>query len=173
MVNIYVFGTSLVYESRSYKLRYRQTGEKMGDILKNDKKGCKGELSTNLDVTAVLRQTSHSNTCPVDEHIAYQMENKAMLKKRSAEEAKTIPQIYDEEAAAASAEPSTSCQFPFFRKGKSAMYKQRANRFPRLPRDRQDLVLAEKFYLERLNQTNLSNITIYTMNNNNVHNYNE
>ncbi|KRY29747.1 hypothetical protein T01_1340 [Trichinella spiralis] len=41
---------------------------------------------------------------------------KAALKKRSAEEAKTIPQIYDEEAAAASAELSTSGQFPFFEK---------------------------------------------------------
>ncbi|KRZ29285.1 hypothetical protein T4C_12718 [Trichinella pseudospiralis] len=99
-------GTSLVYEGRSYKLRYRQTGEKWG----YSKKGCKDGLSTNLDVTAVLRQTSHSKNCPVDEDIAYQMENRAMLKKRSAEEAKTMPQIYDEEAAAANAEPPTSGQ---------------------------------------------------------------
>ncbi|KRZ21356.1 hypothetical protein T4C_13633, partial [Trichinella pseudospiralis] len=98
-----------------------------------------------LDVTAVLRQTSHSKNCPVDEDIAYQMENRAMLKKRSAEEAKTMPQIYDEEAAAANAEPPTSGQFLFFREVRSAMYKQRANRFPRLPRDRQDLVLAPEF----------------------------
>ncbi|KRY64530.1 hypothetical protein T4A_12378 [Trichinella pseudospiralis] len=55
-----------------------------------------------------------------------------MLKKRSAEEAKTIPQIFDEEAAAASAESSTSGQFPFFREIRSAMYKQQAKRFPRL-----------------------------------------
>ncbi|KRZ07016.1 hypothetical protein T4B_6828 [Trichinella pseudospiralis] len=116
----------------------------MEDILKT-KKGCKDGLSTNLDVTAVLRQTSHSKNCPVDEDIAYQMENRAMLKKRSAEEAKTIPQIYDEEAAAANAEPPTSGQFLFFREVRSAMYKQRANRFPRLPRDRQDLVLAPEF----------------------------
>ncbi|KAL1240131.1 Cytochrome P450 [Trichinella pseudospiralis] len=36
----------------------------MGDILKT-KKGCKDGLSTNLDVTAVLRQTSHSKNCPI------------------------------------------------------------------------------------------------------------
>ncbi|KRZ52314.1 hypothetical protein T02_5518 [Trichinella nativa] len=52
---------------------------------------------------------------------------------QSAEEAKTIPQIYDEEAAVSSAEPSTSGQFPFFREVRSAMYKQRAKRYPNFP----------------------------------------
>ncbi|KRY74206.1 hypothetical protein T4A_9277 [Trichinella pseudospiralis] len=145
----YTRGRGSVRRSAAYGDQQRRVTALIGRLrhMPYDKKGCKGELSTNLDATAVLRQTSHSNTCPVDEHIAYQMENKAMLKKRSAEEAKTIPQIYDEEAAAASAEPSTSCQFPFFRKGKSAMYKQRANRFSRLPtyKHHQDLLLAPEF----------------------------
>ncbi|XP_003370593.1 hypothetical protein Tsp_09808 [Trichinella spiralis] len=40
------------------------------------------------------------------------MEKKAVLKKRSAEETKLIPAIYDDEASAASAAPSTSGYFP-------------------------------------------------------------
>ncbi|KRX11343.1 hypothetical protein T07_8050, partial [Trichinella nelsoni] len=54
------------------------------------------------------------------------MEKRALLKERSAEEAKTIPQIYDEEAAVASAEPSTSGRFSFCREVMNAMYNQRA-----------------------------------------------
>ncbi|XP_003382181.1 putative myosin-Va [Trichinella spiralis] len=81
----------------------------------------------------------------MDQHKAYRMEKRAILKKQSAEEAKTIPQIYDEEAAVSSAEPSTSGQFPFFREVRSAMYEQRAKRFPKLSRDRHDLVLAPEF----------------------------
>ncbi|KRZ11508.1 hypothetical protein T11_6820 [Trichinella zimbabwensis] len=56
--------------------------------------------------------------------------------KNGAVESKTIPQIYDEEAAAASTEPSTCGQFPIFKEVRSVMYKQRAKRFPKLPRDR-------------------------------------
>ncbi|KRX62278.1 hypothetical protein T09_10465 [Trichinella sp. T9] len=120
-------GTSLVYEGRAYKLRY--TGKRMKNWgCSKDRKGCKGGVTTNLDVTAVIRRTPHGDDCP-----------------RSAEEAKTIPQIYDEEAAVASAEPSTSGQFPFFREVRNAMYNHRANRFPRLPRDHQDLVLGPEF----------------------------
>ncbi|KRY80948.1 hypothetical protein T4D_13321 [Trichinella pseudospiralis] len=137
-------GTSLVYEGMSYKLRY--TGKRVKNWgCSKDKKGCKSGLSTNLDVTAVLRQTSHSNNCLVDEHIAYKMEKRAMLRKRSAEKAKTIPQIYDEEAAAASAEPSTSGQFTFLKDVRRAMYKQRVKRFPRLLRHHQDLLLTPEF----------------------------
>ncbi|XP_003382012.1 conserved hypothetical protein [Trichinella spiralis] len=44
------------------------------------------------------------------------MEKKALLKKRSADETKPIPAIYDEEASAASAEPSTSGQFSVFKR---------------------------------------------------------
>ncbi|KRX19580.1 hypothetical protein T07_7440 [Trichinella nelsoni] len=107
-------GTSLVYEGRAYKLRY--TGKRVKNwecskvcalkilniirsVLVKDKKRCKGGITTNLDADF------HGDDCPVDEHTAYRMEKRALLKKRSAEEAKTIPQIYDEEAAVASAEP--------------------------------------------------------------------
>ncbi|KRY41521.1 hypothetical protein T01_4309 [Trichinella spiralis] len=97
-------------------------------LIAKDKKGCKGGVTTKLDVTAVNRRTPHGDDCP-----------------GSAEEPKTIPQIYDEEAAVASADPSTSGQFPLFKDVRSAMYKQRAKRFPRLPRDRQELVLEPEF----------------------------
>ncbi|KRZ50731.1 hypothetical protein T02_9965, partial [Trichinella nativa] len=95
--------------------------EKGCSVLVQDKKGCIGGVTTNLDVTAVIRRTPHGDDCPVDEHTAYRMEKRAILKKRSAEEPKTIPEV------------------------RSAMYKQRVKRFPRLPRDRQDLVLANEF----------------------------
>ncbi|XP_003369019.1 conserved hypothetical protein [Trichinella spiralis] len=90
-------------------------------IVVVDKKECEGGLTTNLDVTAMLSRTPHGSSCPVEEHIAYKMEKRAILRKRSAEEAKTIPQIHDEEAASISAEPSTFSQFPFFREDRSAM----------------------------------------------------
>ncbi|KRY06074.1 hypothetical protein T12_5051, partial [Trichinella patagoniensis] len=69
--------------------------------------------------------------------LAYKMEKKALLKKRSADETKPIPAIYDDSAA--SAEPSTSGQFPVFKRVRAAMCKHRAKRFPRLPEHRHDL----------------------------------
>ncbi|KRZ05456.1 hypothetical protein T11_8735 [Trichinella zimbabwensis] len=117
----------------------------MQDVAAWDKRGRKGALSTDLDVTTLLRQTHHMKACPVDHHLAYKMDKMAVLKKRSAEETKSIPQIYDEEAAAASAEPSTSGQLKFFEEDRNAMYTQRAKRFPRFPRNRQDLIIADGF----------------------------
>ncbi|KRZ84014.1 hypothetical protein T08_12659 [Trichinella sp. T8] len=57
-----------------------------------DKEGCGGAIWTNLDVTSVIMRNDPIESC----------------QKRSAEETKPIPAIYDEEASAASAEPSTS-----------------------------------------------------------------
>ncbi|XP_003370015.1 hypothetical protein Tsp_11303 [Trichinella spiralis] len=82
------------------------------EMLKN----CSGAIWTNLDVTSVMKQNDHIKSCPVDEHLAYKMEKKALLKKRRAEETKPIPAIYDEEVSAASAEPSTSGHFPLFKR---------------------------------------------------------
>ncbi|KRY25865.1 hypothetical protein T03_9410, partial [Trichinella britovi] len=109
-----------------------------------DKKGCKGAVWTDLEVTAVINRKDHVENCQVDEHMAYKMEKKALLKKRSADETKPIPAIYDEEASAASAEPSTSGQFPVFKRVRAAMYKHRAKRFPRLPEHRHDLAVHRK-----------------------------
>ncbi|KRY13372.1 hypothetical protein T01_5842, partial [Trichinella spiralis] len=41
-----------------------------------------------------MKQNDHIESCPVDEHLAYKMEKKALLKKRRAEETKPIPAIY-------------------------------------------------------------------------------
>ncbi|KRY34824.1 hypothetical protein T01_1377 [Trichinella spiralis] len=103
------------------------------------KEGCKGVIWTNLDVTYVITQKDHIESCPVDEHLAYKMEKKAVLKKRSAEETKPILAIYDEEVSAASAVPSTSGHFPLFKRVKSTMYRHQAKRYPKLPSHRRDL----------------------------------
>ncbi|KRZ01598.1 hypothetical protein T11_3720 [Trichinella zimbabwensis] len=87
-----------------------------------DKQGCDGAISTNLEVTVVLKQRPHMETWPVDKHVAYIMEKRAILKKRCAEETKSIPAIYDEEAAAASTEQSTSGHCPAFKRFRNAMY---------------------------------------------------
>ncbi|KRX18117.1 hypothetical protein T07_13777 [Trichinella nelsoni] len=109
---------SLVYEGRAYKLK--RAGKQKYWRCSKDKKGCGGAIWTNLDVTSVIMQNDHIESCPVDEHLAYKMEKKALLKKRSAEETKPIPAIYDEEASAASAEPSTSGYFPLFKRAASS-----------------------------------------------------
>ncbi|KRX50253.1 hypothetical protein T05_5110 [Trichinella murrelli] len=136
-------GMSLVHEGRVYKLK-RAARKKYWRCSK-DKKGCGGAIWTNLDVTLVIKQNDHIESCPVDEHLAYKMEKKAILKKRSAEETKPIPAIYDEEAAAASADPSTSGHFPLFKRVQSTMYNHRAKRYPKPPSHRQDLQIPALF----------------------------
>ncbi|KRY53001.1 hypothetical protein T03_9472 [Trichinella britovi] len=112
-------GLSLVYEGRAYKLKHT---------------GCKGAMWTNLEVTAVISQKDHMENCPMDEHLAYKMEKKAILKKRSAEETTPISTIYDQEASAASADSATSGQFPIFKRVKSAMYLNRAKCVVKTPK---------------------------------------
>ncbi|KRZ51174.1 hypothetical protein T02_9216 [Trichinella nativa] len=130
-------GMSLVYEGRAYKLK-RSGKQKYW----KDKKGCGGAIWTNLDVTSVIKQNDHIESCPVDEHLAYKMEKKALLKKLSAEETKPISAIYDEEA---SAEPSTSGCFPLCKRVKSTMYSHRAKQYPKLPNHRRDLQIPVPF----------------------------
>ncbi|XP_003366200.1 conserved hypothetical protein, partial [Trichinella spiralis] len=127
-------GTSLVYEGRAYKLK--RAPRKKYWRCSQDKKGCGGAVWTNLDVTTVIKRNDHIESCPVDEHLAYKIKKRAILTKRSAEETKPILAIYDEEA---SAEPSTSDYFPFFKWVRAAMYGHRAKRFPKLPNHRRDL----------------------------------
>ncbi|KRY08815.1 hypothetical protein T01_15619, partial [Trichinella spiralis] len=81
--------------------------------------------------------------------LAYKIKKRAVLTKRSAEETKPIPAIYDEEA---SAEPSTSDYFPFFKRVRAAMYGHRAKRFPKLPNHRRDLQIPVPFRTVFLNQ---------------------
>ncbi|KRZ56070.1 hypothetical protein T02_1270 [Trichinella nativa] len=94
------------------------------------------EVSTNLDVTSVLRQTPHMEACPMDPHLAYKMEKIAVLKKRSAEETKPIRAIYDEKASAV---PSTSDYFPVFKRVKSMMYSHWSERYQKLPEHRREI----------------------------------
>ncbi|XP_003382009.1 conserved hypothetical protein [Trichinella spiralis] len=120
--------TSLVSQGRTYT-----------------KEGCKGVIWTNRDVTCVITQKDHIESCTVDEHLAYKMEKKAVLKKRSAEETKSILAIYDEEVSAASAVPSTSGHFPLFKRVKSTMYRHQAKRYPKLPSHRRDQQIPDAF----------------------------
>ncbi|KRY14687.1 hypothetical protein T12_9834, partial [Trichinella patagoniensis] len=92
-------GMSLVYEGRIYKLK--RAGRQKYWRCSKDKKGCGGAVWTNLDVTTVIKRNDHIESCQEDEHLAYKMEKKAVLTKRSAEETKPILAIYDEEASAA------------------------------------------------------------------------
>ncbi|KRZ71368.1 hypothetical protein T10_12387, partial [Trichinella papuae] len=94
-------GMSLVYEGRAYKLKRAGKQKKYWRCSK-DKESCKGAIWTNLDVTSVIKQNDHIESCP------------------RAEETKPIPAIYDEEASAASAQPSTSGHFPLFRRSASS-----------------------------------------------------
>ncbi|KRZ01243.1 hypothetical protein T11_439 [Trichinella zimbabwensis] len=77
------------------------------------------------------------------------MEKKALLKKRTAEEIKPLPTIYDEEASAATAESSTSGQFLVYKRVRATTYKSQAKRFLTLPEHRHDLTTksAERFLL--------------------------
>ncbi|XP_003366134.1 conserved hypothetical protein, partial [Trichinella spiralis] len=143
-------GTSLVHEGRAYKLK-RTGRQKYWRCSKVCAKctvcflRCGGAIWTNLDVTSVIKQNDHIESCPVDEHLAYKMEKRAILTKRIAEETKPIPAIYDEEASAASAEPSTSGYFPLYKRVKSSMYRHRAKRYPKLPSHRRNLQIPVPF----------------------------
>ncbi|KRY07566.1 hypothetical protein T01_14988, partial [Trichinella spiralis] len=88
-------GTSLFHEGRAYRLK-RAGRQKYWRCSQ----GCGGAVWTNLDVTTVIKRNDYIESCPVDEHLAYKMEKRAALTKRSAEETKPIPAIYDEEASA-------------------------------------------------------------------------
>ncbi|KRY82263.1 hypothetical protein T4D_5976 [Trichinella pseudospiralis] len=61
---------------------------------------------------------------------------------KTLQEKKPISTIYDEEAYAGSAEPSTSGQVPGFKLVRTAMHKHQAKRIPRL---RHNLVIPDQF----------------------------
>ncbi|KRX33154.1 hypothetical protein T06_14506 [Trichinella sp. T6] len=66
------------------------------------------------------------------------MEKKNALKRRAAEEMKTVPQINHEEASSVSADLETAGQFPTYKSVKTVMYRRRVQKFPRLPPTRQN-----------------------------------
>ncbi|KRZ19149.1 hypothetical protein T11_18514 [Trichinella zimbabwensis] len=71
-------------------------------------RGCRGPMYTNLDVDTVLSSAPHADDCIPDSDIRYKMEKKNSLKRRAAEELKTVPKIYHEEASSASADLETA-----------------------------------------------------------------
>ncbi|KRY27619.1 Deoxyribonuclease-2-alpha [Trichinella spiralis] len=127
-------------------------------IAAQDKKGYKDAVSTNVDITAVLRQTCHMGASPVDQHL------------RSTEETKPIPLIYDEEASAAAT--VTSGYFPVFKRVQFARYNHRSKSFPRLPEHRQDLQIPDAFRTTKagknllLWQSALRHIVVFATGNN-------
>ncbi|XP_003368929.1 conserved hypothetical protein [Trichinella spiralis] len=133
--------TSIVSQGRTHTNRDTPTNRKnIGFAQKyalNGREGCKDVIWTNLDVTCVITQKDHIESCPVDEHLAYKMEKKAVLKKRGAEETISILAIYDE-VSAASAVPSASGHFPLFKRMKSTMYSHQTKQYLKLPEHRRN-----------------------------------
>ncbi|KRX80365.1 hypothetical protein T06_16652 [Trichinella sp. T6] len=107
--------------------------------MKEVKKGCRDSIYTNLDVNGILSSDSHADDCTPDNDIIYKMEKKNALKRRAAEEMKTVSQICREEASSASAGLETAGHFPAYKSVKTAMYRKRAQKFPRLLSTRQQL----------------------------------
>ncbi|KRY98389.1 hypothetical protein T11_18027 [Trichinella zimbabwensis] len=78
------------------------------------------------------------------------MEKKNSLKRRAVEKLKTVPQIYHEEASSASADLETAAgQFPTYKSVKTAMYRKRAQKFPRLPPTRQQLEIPPQWRMTK------------------------
>ncbi|KRZ00897.1 hypothetical protein T11_13040, partial [Trichinella zimbabwensis] len=77
-------------------------------------------------------------TCLMDEHLAYKLKKKVLIKKTSSEEPKSIPAIYVKEGYAASVELSTSGQFSLYER------KSQAKCFPRLPEHNQNLEIPDQ-----------------------------
>ncbi|XP_003369382.1 conserved hypothetical protein [Trichinella spiralis] len=103
----YLPNCNLVHEGRVYNLKRTNMQDKQW-VCRRVKKGCRGSIHTNLDVDAVLDCNPHADDCIPDNDILYKMEKKAVLKRRAAEEMKTVPQIYHEEASSASADLETA-----------------------------------------------------------------
>ncbi|KRX45372.1 hypothetical protein T05_3230 [Trichinella murrelli] len=136
--NLHLVLNERVHEGRVYNLKHTNMQDKLW-VCRRVKKGCRGSIFTNLDVDAVLDCNPHADDCTPDNNILYKMEKKNSLKRRAAEELKTDPQIYHEEASSASADLETAGQFPTYKSVKTAMYRKRAKKFPRLPPTRQQL----------------------------------
>ncbi|KRY22549.1 Uncharacterized protein T12_8111 [Trichinella patagoniensis] len=98
---------NLVHEGRVYNLKHTNMQDKQWV-----KKGCRGSIYTNFDVDAVLDCNPYADDCTPDNDILYKMEKKNSLKRRAAEELKTIPQIYHEDASSASADLETADHKP-------------------------------------------------------------
>ncbi|KRY97717.1 hypothetical protein T11_947, partial [Trichinella zimbabwensis] len=90
------FGMSCAFEGRAYKFQY-------------DKQGCEGAISTNLDSHAYT-QTLFMETCLLI--TTWHTCCNKFHRKAEGGSTKSIPENYDEEITAPSADPSPSVQFP-------------------------------------------------------------
>ncbi|KRZ15066.1 hypothetical protein T11_8939, partial [Trichinella zimbabwensis] len=139
---------NLVHEGRVYNLKHTNMEDKHW-VCRRVKKRCRGSMYTNLDVDTVLSSVPHADDCIPDNDILYKMEKKNSLKQRAAEELKTVPKIYHEEASSASADLETAGQFPTYKSVKTAMYRKRAQKFPRLPPTRQQLEIPPEWRMTK------------------------
>ncbi|KRY92911.1 hypothetical protein T4D_15695 [Trichinella pseudospiralis] len=57
------------------------------------RKGCKGVVWTNLEWAAVNDRKDYKETCPMDEQLTYKLKNKAISKRRNAEETLSRPSV--------------------------------------------------------------------------------
>ncbi|KRY48080.1 hypothetical protein T03_2705 [Trichinella britovi] len=105
--NLHLVLNERVHEGRVYNLKRTNMEDKQW-VCRRVKKGCRGSIHTNLDVDAILDCNPHADDCIPDNDILYKMEKKTVLKRRAAEEMKTVPQIYHEEASSASADLETA-----------------------------------------------------------------
>ncbi|KRZ72553.1 hypothetical protein T10_4293 [Trichinella papuae] len=104
-------GMSLVYEGRTYKVKY--AGSKRVKCWGCSKVSGVQECNIyQLGCDNCAKADILHGNLPSGSLLSIQTEKKATLKKRSAEETKSIPEINNEETAAASVEPSISGQYP-------------------------------------------------------------
>ncbi|KRY08405.1 hypothetical protein T12_16565 [Trichinella patagoniensis] len=127
---------ALGFEGRAYKLKHTGKQKKCWRCSK-DKKGCKGAVWTDLEVTAVMNRKDQ-----VDEHLAYKMEKKALLKNAVPMKRSPSPQYMMKKPLP---RPLRLLHPDSFRFSSGAMCKHRAKRFPRLPEHRHDLVIPDQF----------------------------
>ncbi|KRY27669.1 hypothetical protein T01_3777 [Trichinella spiralis] len=148
--DLHLFGRSynLFYQGKVYQVKHTNIEDKQW-VFRQIEKGCRGSIHTNLDVDAVLSSDPHADDCTPDRDILYKMEKKNSLKRRAAEELKTVPQISHEEASSASADLETAGQFPTYKCVKTAMYRKRAQKFPRLPPTRQQLEIPPQWRMTK------------------------
>ncbi|KRZ67120.1 hypothetical protein T10_9185 [Trichinella papuae] len=148
--NLHLVSNERVHEGRVYNLKHTNMEDKHW-VCRRVKKGCRGSMYTNLDVDTVLSSAPHADDCIPDSDILYKMEKKNSLKRRAAEELKIVPQIYHEEASSASADLETAAgQFPTYKSVKTAMYRKRAQKFPRLPPTRQQLEIPPQWRMTNI-----------------------
>ncbi|KRZ65241.1 hypothetical protein T10_4418, partial [Trichinella papuae] len=135
-----------IHEGRVYNMKHTNIKDKQW-VCHQVKRRCRGSIYTNLDVDAILIFAPHADDCAPDNDILYKMEKKNVFKRGAAEEMKTVPQIYHEEASSASADLQITGLFPTYKSVKTAMYRKQAQRFPRLQPSRQQLEIPSHWWI--------------------------